>query len=1058
MTTALYRRYRPESFADVIGQEHVTEPLMQALRTGRVNHAYLFSGPRGCGKTTSARILARCLNCEQGPTPTPCGQCESCVALARGGSGSVDVIEIDAASHGGVEDARDLRERASFGPANSRYKIYIIDEAHMVTSQGFNALLKIVEEPPEHVKFVFATTEPEKVIGTIRSRTHHYPFRLVPPKKLTDYMESLLRAENVPFEPGVLSFVTRAGGGSVRDSLSVLDQLIAGSTDAGLTYAGVAALLGFTDDELLDGIIEAFAAGDSAAVFRQLDKVIESGSDPRRFVEDLLERLRDLIVVAAVAEGAGAVLRTVPEDQLERMRQQAASFGAGALSRAADVINAGLTEMSGATSPRLQLELMCARVLLPGIAGLDGYAARLDRMERRLDMGALPSSAATGSPRRAPSAAASTSSETRPTVQPPTASEPESSVGRPNRPQGASGEAAAPSAGSGQPSAAAAHPSAPQPTEARTGRPQPSMPAHRGSDSGQTSQSSAAGGSNSATPANRPQRPEASERPTRPEGAGRPEQSSGAGQKAASQPSAQQPVRGGLTTDDVRRAWPDVLDRVFRIKRVTWTLLSQNAQVMEFDGQRLVLGANSEGLAGTMSRGQHPEVVRQALIEAIGVDVQVEARVMDAGQAPANPASHAAASTAANPAANASTNTAPRPSANAVTSGGAQAAPGMSQRPAPAQQASHTSGFPTGQPSQSHQPHQSSQVAQPSQRPQSAQPSQTSQAGGSVPPVADWDEPAPEDDLPPDPREFGGAQFGGAPGRQVNAWGDAQPSARPGQPGPPQGQQVQQQQGHVAQPGHQAGQQGHVGQPGAAAQGQQARGQNPNGSGGGQSSGGGWRARTGWNGQGTNSAPTRSSQSPQPAQAGHSGGPAAGAVSSDVGLATAAAQSSAWGSPGGDWSHAAGPAPEWASGEAASPREQAQGQAQEAASTSASDTPDWMEDEPETDVEAVYDPLPPKEQLGANSAPAGTSASPQPATEAVDERQLTPRQRAEKAAREAAQQAEDAKLANGGSRYDDASVSRDDEDIENSDAVGLPVIKSVLGGTVIKEEGPEGTA
>ena len=332
--------------------------------------------------------------------------CDSCVALARGGSGTVDVIEIDAASHGGVDDARDLRERASYGPAQSRYKIYIIDEAHMVTPQGFNALLKIVEEPPEHVKFVFATTEPEKVIGTIRSRTHHYPFRLVPPARLQAYMEELCVKEGVAVAPGVLSFVVRAGGGSVRDSLSVLDQLIAGSGPDGLTYESAAALLGFTDGELLDAAIDAFAAGDAAAVFRVIDKVVETGLDPRRFVEDLLERLRDLIVVAAVTDGAGSVLRHVPEDQLERMRRQAAAFGPGALSRAADVVNAGLTEMTGATAPRLQLELIAARILLPGAAGEAGYAARLDRLERRLDVGGVPTAAVSYAAPSPPAAAA----------------------------------------------------------------------------------------------------------------------------------------------------------------------------------------------------------------------------------------------------------------------------------------------------------------------------------------------------------------------------------------------------------------------------------------------------------------------------------------------------------------------------------------------------------------------------------------------------------------------------------------------------------------------------
>ncbi|WP_318213477.1 DNA polymerase III subunit gamma and tau [Streptomyces sp. SCL15-6] len=380
---ALYRRYRPESFAEVIGQGHVTDPLQQALRNNRVNHAYLFSGPRGCGKTTSARILARCLNCEQGPTPTPCGECQSCRDLARNGPGSIDVIEIDAASHGGVDDARDLREKAFFGPAHSRYKIYIIDEAHMVSPQGFNALLKVVEEPPEHLKFIFATTEPEKVIGTIRSRTHHYPFRLVPPGTLRDYLAEVCGKEDIPVEDGVLPLVVRAGAGSVRDSMSVMDQLLAGAGPDGVTYDMTTALLGYTDGSLLDSVVEAFASGEGSAAFEVVDRVIEGGNDPRRFVTDLLERLRDLVILAAVPDAAEKGLIDAPADVIERMQAQARSFGAAELSRAADLVNEGLTEMRGAHSPRLQLELICARVLLPAAYGDErSVMARLDRIER----------------------------------------------------------------------------------------------------------------------------------------------------------------------------------------------------------------------------------------------------------------------------------------------------------------------------------------------------------------------------------------------------------------------------------------------------------------------------------------------------------------------------------------------------------------------------------------------------------------------------------------------------------------------------------------------------
>jgi DNA polymerase-3 subunit gamma/tau len=567
VSQALYRRYRPETFAEVIGQEHVTGPLTAALTKDRINHAYLFSGPRGCGKTTSARILARCLNCVHGPTATPCGECGSCRDLARGGPGSLDVVEIDAASHGGVDDARSLRERAAFAPARDRYKVFIIDEAHMVSTQGFNALLKIVEEPPPHVRFVFATTEPDKVIGTIRSRTHHYPFRLVPPERLQTYLAQLCEQEGVVVGQGVLPLVVRAGAGSVRDSLSVLDQLIGGAGPDGLTYQLAVSLLGYTDSALLDDVVDALAAGDGATVFGVVDRVIESGHDPRRFVEDLLERLRDLVVVAAVPDGGHAVLRALPSDQLERMRGQAAGFGRAELSRAADVVNAALTELSGAISPRLQLELLCARLLLPGADDAErGLHTRLDRLERRLGVtgaGGAPLPVVPGTAVAAPATAPAAASS-----PPVPSTPPASSVGSSPPPASSVGSPAATAGPS-----PAAPPAVPADSVSVPSRPGPS------------------GGS--------------SDLP----------RSVGPGSDRSA----------GLDIATIRRMWPETMASLAGRKRTTWSLVSQYARVLDFDGERLLLGFDSEGRAGSFNRGPHAEVLRQVLIDVLGLDCRFEA-------------------------------------------------------------------------------------------------------------------------------------------------------------------------------------------------------------------------------------------------------------------------------------------------------------------------------------------------------------------------------------------------------------------------------------------------
>ncbi|MFF4832256.1 DNA polymerase III subunit gamma and tau [Streptomyces sp. NPDC001315] len=650
---ALYRRYRPESFAEVIGQEHVTDPLQQALRNNRVNHAYLFSGPRGCGKTTSARILARCLNCEQGPTPTPCGECDSCRDLARNGPGSIDVIEIDAASHGGVDDARDLREKAFFGPARSRYKIYIIDEAHMVTPAGFNALLKVVEEPPEHLKFIFATTEPEKVIGTIRSRTHHYPFRLVPPGTLRDYLGEVCQKEAIPVEDGVLPLVVRSGAGSVRDSMSVMDQLLAGAGADGVTYAMATSLLGYTDSSLLDSVVEAFATGDGAAAFEVVDRIIEGGNDPRRFVADLLERLRDLVILAAVPDAAEKGLIDAPADVVERMQAQAGIFGAAELSRAADLVNQGLTEMRGANSPRLQLELICARVLLPAAYGDErSVMARLDRVERGVNFsaGGAPAVAYVPGPEAHGGAA--------PVGAPPAQQQPSGGVAIPPGGGAAAARAAvrgpgttgAPAPGTGAPAAAqvpAAAPQAPAPTPAPAAAATSAPPAQDAAAAADAStQTPPPGAWPTATAVGSGRRPGGW--PTAaPAGSGgsRPPATPAPATPAPAAPApaasaAYAPPAGGL---DPRNLWPNILEAVKNRRRFTWILLSQNAQVAGFDGTTLQLGFVNAGARDNFTSSGSEDVLRQALAEQFNVQWKIEAVVDPSGGTSTPPATGAPA-------------------------------------------------------------------------------------------------------------------------------------------------------------------------------------------------------------------------------------------------------------------------------------------------------------------------------------------------------------------------------------------------------------------------------
>lgn len=602
MTTALYRRYRPDTFQQVIGQEHVTEPLMAALRANRVNHAYLFSGPRGCGKTTSARILARCLNCEQGPTDTPCGVCPSCVDLATGGSGSLDVVEIDAASHNSVEDARELRERASFAPARDTYKIFILDEAHMVTNQGFNALLKLVEEPPPHVKFIFATTEPEKVIGTIRSRTHHYPFRLVPPPVLEDYLRQLCHSEKVEVGDGVLPLVVRAGGGSVRDTLSVLDQLIGGS-DGKVDYEQAIGLLGFTDISLLDQCVDAIAARDGAACFEVVQRVVSSGHDPRRFVEDLLQRLRDLLILAVAGDQAQAALGSLPVDQLERMQVQARALGAGQLSRCADMCAAALGTMVGATSPRLQLELLMARLLVVGLAqpttaprplpgggsqGAAGVQGQDGAGRASVGSGRAPE----GSGREAARAALQRANMAIPVL-----------AEAPSRP-GVGG-----SVGMNVPVA-------------------PSAPAADSSSKRLINEMLA-----TATDSDREKFRETLPEPI----------------KEVMANSAKKAAETFMPSELIRNRWGEVLAKTKVASRVTNALVGANAQPGKVLGETFTLIFTSPGLVRSFNSGHHSQVLAEALYEALGLRLQIQAvsdseaaTVAEPGSAPYPPSAASA--------------------------------------------------------------------------------------------------------------------------------------------------------------------------------------------------------------------------------------------------------------------------------------------------------------------------------------------------------------------------------------------------------------------------------
>ena len=938
MTTALYRRYRPDTFDQVIGQEHVTEPLKAALRANRVTHAYLFSGPRGCGKTTSARILARCLNCAQGPTDTPCGQCESCRELATGGPGSLDVVEIDAASHGGVDDARDLRERATFAPVRDRYKIFIIDEAHMVTNQGFNALLKLVEEPPEHVKFVFATTEPERVIGTIRSRTHHYPFRLVPPDVLGPYLAGLCAEEHIGVGEGVLTLVMRAGGGSVRDTLSVLDQLMAGAIDGQVTYQTAVALLGYTDSALLDESVDALAGGDGAAAFRVVERMVESGHDPRRFVEDLLQRLRDLLIIAVAGDGARDVLADTPHDQFERMQRQAQNWGPHGLSRAADLTDEALRAMTGATSPRLQLELLVGRILVPapgpaqapvqGTVGMTGGGA-----PREVASASSEASSGRFGAREAREALARKKQERTQAADP--APQAPASPSAP-APQGV------PAWGS-RPDWSARKPAAPESSSAPAREATPAQTEPRHAAPVRQSRESAA-----------PQRPEA--------------------------PARAEAPASGRDADMLRGRWNEVVERLSSISRVTWSMVGGNAQLGAVDGSQVVLLFPVEAMVNAFSRGSRAADVEKAINEVTGLIVSVSAQV---GQASGGPA---------------------------TTGPSAQAS-----RPGPAAQPSQPGGW----------------VSEPPPFDEAA--AQAAPQGDPEPADTGWPEPVRVPEPTPEPARAPEPELQPAPEPEDAGWPEpatVTPIRRdePAAPAPAPTTQA-----HDPQPAERPALPERAARALAAAPEVTEQASSPNG----------------------DAAPRKHSftvfrypgdpePADEPADAPAQPAPASSPVFDDAPIEPAAHTPSTptgWGDPvvipGGASVNFEDSADSWTPPESAAPADVTPISAAPSASAQA---PAWLAAAPEP-----------------ASAPAPGFGAPEAGRDATDasDGPLTGRAAAEAALREKAQR-EAAIVSTRTHAADDDSASIDDENIENSQTIGLAAVLEILGGRVIEEKMTEG--